>query len=767
MPKKVYYEDSHNTPNTMIQNTTYNSLNSAGIKSAVSFGIKDTGLAHIFNVLRNQLYTDKIGAVVREYAANAYDANVEAGKPNTGIVITMPSRLTKVFKIRDFGRGLSEQDIQDIYCFYGESTKRQSNAFIGQLGLGSKSAFAYGDNFVINSFTDGKVRSYNAFIDPSGIGQIALLSSQDTTEENGVEIVIPVKGEDANYFTDAVKRYLRFFKVRPTIIGMEQAQQDAIFAEPITKGNGWAFYDNNQQNSPMAVMGNIAYPIDRHSIKLVSASDTDSQINYLLHSSIVIDFGIGDLDVAASREGLQYTDRTIEAIKAKAQDIIKTLVSDIQKQVTQNANSEFAAKKLLSSMDDLVGGFHYVRQIVKNITFKGKVISNDYVSVNGSSKDNLLCFRVMRYRRNWNGNVQTTQLDEIQARHDSKLVFNDLGHYNAGARYARYLAGQNTNNSNRESIFLLTIQKREKVGGSDSFKALKAAEFVTYAKQIAELKEANGFCDDDFINASSITLPANLPSESSKSKRTGALMFDPANANSWRSRNAWNTCNVDMKNSSGVYARVNNFSVIYGDNEQSMSPSSLVEMLKPFKSVNAASIVGFTKTQLKSKMGAGWVRLEDKLTEEFDSFVEKNQIDIAKILAYKSGYAKISGCSLAMINSAIDQNMILSLIKDDSTRNTIADLFKCVNSRNHSADSKSASNEDIALMMLSKIEQLGLASVCRNSKNAGSEKIAQDIADRVKALEAKLPMLAYIEDKNMRWAFSAKFVKVLTDYING
>ena len=90
----------------MIQNTSFNTLKSEGIQSAVSFGIKDTGLAHIFNVLRNQLYTDKIGAVVREYSANAYDANVEVGNPETPITITLPSKLSKLFKIRDHGRGL-------------------------------------------------------------------------------------------------------------------------------------------------------------------------------------------------------------------------------------------------------------------------------------------------------------------------------------------------------------------------------------------------------------------------------------------------------------------------------------------------------------------------------------------------------------------------------------------------------------------------------------------------------------------------------------
>ncbi|MCJ8274205.1 MAG: hypothetical protein MJK04_33015, partial [Psychrosphaera sp.] len=101
-----------------------------------SFGIKDSGLAHIFNVLRNQLYSDKILAVIREYSANAIDAHVEMDKASTPIKVTLPNKLNLKLKVRDFGRGLTETEIAEIYAMYGESTKRGSNAQIGQLGLG-------------------------------------------------------------------------------------------------------------------------------------------------------------------------------------------------------------------------------------------------------------------------------------------------------------------------------------------------------------------------------------------------------------------------------------------------------------------------------------------------------------------------------------------------------------------------------------------------------------------------------------------------------
>jgi hypothetical protein len=747
----------------MIQNTTYNSLESKGIKSAVSFGIKDSGLAHIFNVLRNQLYTDKIGAVVREYAANAYDANIEAGHDNTPIIITMPSPISKLFKIRDFGRGLSEQDIQDIYCFYGESTKRQSNAFIGQLGLGSKSAFAYGDNFVINSFTDGKVRSYNAFIDPSGIGQIALLSTQDTTERNGVEIVIPVKGEDANYFVRAVKRYLRFFKVRPTILGMDKAEIEKVFCKPISSGNGWAFYANTDDSRPMAIMGNIAYPIDRGSLKMVSNLDSDVKIGYLMGSPIVLDFQIGDLDVAASREGLQYTERTIANIKAKCSAVIDTIVADIQKQINASAKSEFAAKKFLSEMDNMVSGFYQVRNIVKNVRFNGNIITSDNVTITRKAKGNPFRFQLMRYRKNWNGNVQTHRMDDFQARHDVEVIFNDLGHYNSGARYARYVASQS---NDRSSVYLLTIQRIEKVGAAEVYKSLKPEDFVTYAKEIAELKEVNGFCDDDFTFASTIVLPTNATTTtlSAKAKRTGALMIDVPNVNGWRNRTSWKDCNVDKKTGNGLYVQVSNYQVVLNENDH-VRASTMIDLLKPFKNIDTSKIVGFTATQLKTKIGSGWERVEDKMREEFSLFVTANKIDIDKIFAYRIANMLVKDSAFYRLQDKKAQGMILSLVKSDDDRAVLRELFASINAG--AADVTSTSKEQVALSMMLAIERLTLSNkVSGTPSNPNATKIANKIAEQVKAFEARFPMLPYIEDRYFRWGFDPNFAKMLTGYLN-
>ena len=76
-----------------------------------------TGFLTLFNVLRNQLYSDKELAIIREYSTNAADAHVEAGIADTPIEITLPTKLSPTFKIRDFGLALNDSEIQDVLCF--------------------------------------------------------------------------------------------------------------------------------------------------------------------------------------------------------------------------------------------------------------------------------------------------------------------------------------------------------------------------------------------------------------------------------------------------------------------------------------------------------------------------------------------------------------------------------------------------------------------------------------------------------------------------
>ena len=166
----------------------------SGIGTESHFNIKDENVAHIFSILRNQLYSDKIGAIIREYITNAIDAHVEANVDRP-ISVTLPSIFSHEFVVRDYGKGLSPEDMVKIFASYGASTKRESNSFTGMLGIGSKSAFSYTNSFTIISRYEGTETIYTAYIDESNIGTIATIYSKPTNE-SGLSIHISTQNND-------------------------------------------------------------------------------------------------------------------------------------------------------------------------------------------------------------------------------------------------------------------------------------------------------------------------------------------------------------------------------------------------------------------------------------------------------------------------------------------------------------------------------------------------------------------------------------------
>jgi HSP90 family molecular chaperone len=148
--------------------------------------------AKAFNILSSGLYANKIRAIVRELSCNAVDSHVAAGRSETPFDIHLPNQLEPWFAIRDYGTGLSHEQVTNIYTTYFESTKTNSNDFIGALGLGSKSPFSYTDNFTVTAIKDGIKGIYSAFINAEGVPSIAKMGEEETTEPSGVEVKFSV-----------------------------------------------------------------------------------------------------------------------------------------------------------------------------------------------------------------------------------------------------------------------------------------------------------------------------------------------------------------------------------------------------------------------------------------------------------------------------------------------------------------------------------------------------------------------------------------------
>ena len=350
----------------MITKPNKNTVKQSEDFKSYSFGIKKEGLAHIFNVLRNQLYSDKVLAVIREYSTNAVDAHAEIGKLDEPIKVTLPNQLSPYFKVRDYGRGLTEKQIGQIYAMYGESTKRGTNEQIGQLGLGSKSAFAYGDNFVINSFVKGIKTSYNAFIDDTQIGQISKLTSEKSKEKDGIEIVIPSKEGDFSAFKEKALSLFTHFKVKPQVEGVDEGNFYKEDAKSLMHSDDWTIRDNGDS---VAVMGNIAYPLSTSALDL---SYGTPEYQLVSDVSLCLYVNIGDLDISASREALQYTDETKQAIISKLKSILKQIPQMISDEM-KDCKNLWEAKMVYGKLFSHGGLGHRLRGILESSNSFGMV----------------------------------------------------------------------------------------------------------------------------------------------------------------------------------------------------------------------------------------------------------------------------------------------------------------------------------------------------------------------------------------------------------
>lgn len=335
-----------------IQHAEQHVLGSHGLSETRAFSIRTN--AHAFKMLSSGLYSDKVAAVLREIGCNAYDAHVEYGSTQTPIVVKLPNRIDNQFYIRDYGPGLSHKDVMELYTTYFASTKQTSDEYTGAFGLGSKSPFSYTDSFSVISVHNGKKRTYSAYLDNNGSPTISLLTetTADPDWSHGVQIGFPVKPGDFTSFESRAQNIFRWFKVKPKIEGASAIREIA----PSYDSTSFAMYTGNINGHTLgAVMGNVFYPVD------VTKVETNRHIGLFAYAGyfpgIVLKLNIGEVQVAASREELQYDEASKKVLRDKIEEAVRTLGTDIANQL--RTARTWAEKCTAHQMVKLKGGNMY------------------------------------------------------------------------------------------------------------------------------------------------------------------------------------------------------------------------------------------------------------------------------------------------------------------------------------------------------------------------------------------------------------------------
>lgn len=282
--------------------------------------------AKAFKVLSSTIYANKIGSMVRELYCNAVDSHNISGKANVPAVIHLPSAIEPYFSVQDFGVGMDDATVRNVYMGYFNSTKDGSNEQIGAFGLGSKTPFAYTDAFTVDAVKDGVRRSYSMFLNDAGTPTVSMMDEQPTTDCNGVTVTVPVTDtNDYAVFKREVQGQLVFMPVKPEVTNGIVSYFDYTSGAQIVRGDGYTL--NHGYGQLFIVQGGVGYPLAND---IVTGADqhTVNAYNKLRNIGAIIHVNIGDVEVTASREAVEYTKRT----KASVQARIKAIIDDMAKQ---------------------------------------------------------------------------------------------------------------------------------------------------------------------------------------------------------------------------------------------------------------------------------------------------------------------------------------------------------------------------------------------------------------------------------------------------
>ena len=440
----------------MIITSSRNTPVSSGVTDTIDYKIDASNLGHIASILR-KAYSDPIRAVVREYGTNACEGHILNGKTDKPIQVSLPTGMKPVFTIRDFGPGLGKEKFQELFCSYGGSDKRTSNAFTGCLGIGCKSYGAYTDAITVTDYNgvtphkDGVKRIWNCHIDESEVGKASLLAEDKTNQPNGVEISIPVRPNDISRFRETAMQVYRVFDVRPDIVNLSPEEKKAYatqtYKDGIIKGKNWAF--NGEGNSWLQ-MGLVLYP-------LKSDFSGSPVIKQLIDAGVYVRVDLGDVQVAPSREDLQYSQKTIQGLVKHLNPVIdsmgSTLLADIQA-----APDYFQAHLILRKFTG-TGGYSsssfregIVKKLKGKLKWKGIDMHEDNripLCASPLKKDQTETellkshgISVMRLsKRSWGKakfNVDR-EVDELMVSKDSIVMINDTGTGSGEARVRHWL----------------------------------------------------------------------------------------------------------------------------------------------------------------------------------------------------------------------------------------------------------------------------------------------------------------------------------------
>ena len=358
-----------------------------------------------------RIYSNKL-TFLREITANAFDAVVELWERDyqsthtkqeflmenpivLGVYADASGQYVSIKETK--GIGISPERMTE-YLKITNSTKRDSKHQIGAKGIGRLSALAYQSEYYIETVYDGIKYFYMVdFYDNAP--KVTKMYELPTEEPNHTKVKIYLQSDrlELTNIEAYVNKNLCYF--------------DNLVVEQLNfkyKGNLYVDYDgyslanrNNTGNPKQGffvLLGSIPYEINIDHLNL-KLEENDQFRNLFLSQHIIFKFSVSDLDVVASRDSLEFTDRTVKKLTEvleKADIDIKTQINEIffemwetvSKENKQSLNALFRGQDIVINNVRISNDSQLKKESIRNF-FKSKLygLSGDFFKGAGKASN--------------------------------------------------------------------------------------------------------------------------------------------------------------------------------------------------------------------------------------------------------------------------------------------------------------------------------------------------------------------------------------------
>lgn len=284
----------------------------------------------LFRMISTSIYECRERAIIQELVANSLDAckSINSKAP---IEITLPTAAAPQLTVLDHGIGMDADTLLNSALAYGNSTKALDNIAVGGFGIGLKSVFSITDSVTITTVKDGmKHVAVGMMVD--GIPVHKLISSVPTDETSGTAVVIPAPEEYFQPLAEIARTSFRHWTHDVLVDGVavntspiELSADNPLHISP--KNYGWG-------HSVRVCIGGFMLEVSlaMSNVQLNKLTGWSGINNYL---DVTVYADIGELEIAPSRERIEYTTANAEIIQNRIDTYAHKWIASLQRTRTR------------------------------------------------------------------------------------------------------------------------------------------------------------------------------------------------------------------------------------------------------------------------------------------------------------------------------------------------------------------------------------------------------------------------------------------------